>query len=111
MRPNTMIATYGVSRRGWMRPSSGGTCRWTPSEYARRDTPISPALVAITRIVAARMPTHGARIAAQPRQLLGHELDDAEDRVLDVRAAELGAVELRDPAVALLDDLAGRLLR
>ena len=30
--PKTMMAMYGVMRRGWTRPSCGGTCRCCPRE-------------------------------------------------------------------------------
>src|SRR5262249_51067812 len=51
------IDRYGVRKRGWTDLSDGGSWRWMPIEYVRRETPMIPALVAMNRIVAARMPT------------------------------------------------------
>ena len=52
-----MIATYGVLKRGWTWRSSSGSWRCWPIEKVSRESPISAALVAISRITAARMPT------------------------------------------------------
>ena len=61
--PNTMIATYGVRYFGWSWRTASGSCRCWPIEYVSRETPISPAFVAMKRIVAASIPTY---ISAAP---------------------------------------------
>ena len=73
MTPKTAMATYGVSRVGWTRPSTRGSWRCWPSEKARRETPMMPALVAMKRIVAARMPTQGPRIHLSQATLSGRK--------------------------------------
>ena len=52
-----MIATYGVLKTGWICRSASGSWRCCPIEKVSRETPISAAFVAISRITAARMPT------------------------------------------------------
>ncbi len=69
--PNRMMATYGVSRVGCTRPSTRGSCRCCPSENASLETPMMPAFVAMKRMVAARMPTHGPRIQRSHATLSG----------------------------------------
>ena len=52
-----MIAMYGVRNFGWTCRSRSGSWRCCPIEKVSRETPISPALVAIMRITAASTPT------------------------------------------------------
>ena len=52
-----MIATYGVLNFGCTCRIASGSWRCWPIEYVSRETPMMPALVAMIRIVAARMAT------------------------------------------------------
>ncbi len=51
------IVNQGVSKRGWSRAKTPGSWRCSASDQESREMPIMPALVAISRIVAARAPT------------------------------------------------------
>ena len=53
----TMIAMYGVLNRGWTWRRISGSWRCWPIEKVSRESPISAALVAISRITAASTPT------------------------------------------------------
>ena len=54
---NTRSESHGVLNRGCSRLKTSGSCRYVDIEYVIRDAPITPAFVAMKRIVAARMPT------------------------------------------------------
>ena len=54
---NTSRLSHGVLKRGCRRRKTSGSCRCVAIEYVMRDAPITPAFVAMKRIVAARMPT------------------------------------------------------
>ena len=57
-RRRTRAATsHGVLNFGCSRRKTSGSCRWLDIEYVIRDAPITPAFVAMKRIVAARTPT------------------------------------------------------
>ena len=51
------MATYGVLNFGWTWRTASGSWRCCPIEYVNLETPMIPALVAMIRIVAARMAT------------------------------------------------------
>ena len=53
----TSSASHGVLNFGCSRRNSSGSCRWLDIEYVMREAPITPAFVAMKRIVAARTPT------------------------------------------------------
>ena len=52
-----------MRKRGCSRRITSGIWRWMPIEYTSRETPSTPAFVAATRIVTARMPTHSSATA------------------------------------------------
>ncbi len=54
---NTTIVNHGVRWRGCRREKIDGSCRCSASDHDSREIPISPALVAMNRIVAASTPT------------------------------------------------------
>ena len=49
--------SHGVLNFGCRRRKIDGSCRYAAIEYVMREAPITPAFVAMKRIVAARMPT------------------------------------------------------
>ena len=51
------IVNHGVWKRGCSRAKTPGSWRCSASDQERREMPIIPALVAISRIVAASAPT------------------------------------------------------
>ena len=53
----TTSASHGVLNFGCRRRKTSGSWRYVDIEYVMRDAPITPALVAMKRIVAARIPT------------------------------------------------------
>ena len=55
--PNTIRASHGVFSFGCRRRKTSGSCWWLDIAYVMRDAPITPAFVAMKRIVAARIPT------------------------------------------------------
>ena len=59
---NIIIEMKGVLNRGCIRLSTGGISLWLPSEKASLEIPMSPALVAMSKIVPANMAISGLRI-------------------------------------------------
>src|SRR5262249_57446942 len=57
-RGKTVSDSHGVFSRGCRRLNTSGSCRYVAIEYVMRDAPITPAFVAMKRIVAARTPTY-----------------------------------------------------
>ena len=55
--PKTISESHGVFSFGCSRRNTSGSCRCVDIAYVIRDAPITPAFVAMNRIVAARMPT------------------------------------------------------
>ena len=55
--PKTISASHGVFSFGCSRRKISGSWRWLDIAYVMRDAPITPAFVAMKRIVAARIPT------------------------------------------------------
>ena len=53
----TTSASQGVLKRGCSRRKISGIWRWLAIEYVIREAPMTPAFVAMKRIVAARIPT------------------------------------------------------
>ena len=54
---NTASDSHGVFSFGCRRRKISGSCRYVDIEYVMRDAPMTPAFVAMKRIVAARTPT------------------------------------------------------
>ena len=54
---NTSSDSHGVLNFGCSRRKRSGSWRWVDIEYVIREAPITPAFVAMKRIVAARTPT------------------------------------------------------
>ncbi len=57
MPAKRMSASHGVLKRGCSLRKTSGNWRYVAIEYVMREAPITPAFVAMKRIVAARMPT------------------------------------------------------
>ena len=57
MPAKTTSESHGVFSFGCSRRKICGSCRYDAIEYVMREAPITPAFVAMKRIVAARMPT------------------------------------------------------
>ena len=57
MPAKTTSESHGVFSFGWRRRNTDGSWRWLAIAYVMRDAPMTPAFVAMKRIVAARMPT------------------------------------------------------
>ena len=53
----TTSASHGVLKRGCSRRKTSGIWRWLAIEYVIRDAPMTPAFVAMTRIVDGEVPT------------------------------------------------------
>jgi hypothetical protein len=53
----TISEIHGVLNRGWSRRKTFGSWRYPDIAYVMREAPITPAFVAMSRIVAARTPT------------------------------------------------------
>ena len=58
--------SHGVLNRGWRRRSASGSWRYVAIEYVIRDAPMTPAFVAMKRIVAASTPTYTSAASSKP---------------------------------------------
>jgi len=57
----TTSDSHGVLNFGWRRRNAAGSCRYPAIAYVMRDAPMTPAFVAMKRIVAASIPTYTFR--------------------------------------------------